>query len=490
MKDSSLIYKESFFYFLGSIVVAVMGFIISLLYSYFFNPSDYGTHSLASSTYMLLSQFFGLWLSTSVLRFNENYRRKGKSNTFLTTIYLTQFILSIAFILILNLGSLIISHDLNFKIIFLIYTFIYFFEYNILIFNSTLRANNYVRKYNINITFNNFLKIIILLFLIFALQIKSIYVISISILFTEAIQFIYFFIKNNMYRYFNKNNYDLNILKQVFIYTFPLIGTTITSWILNVSDRYVIRILRNSYEVGLYSYAYLLGNNLFWLLANFIMLGAFPNFVKTFEKKDYHKLKDLFSKYINLYFLIIIPACFGVIGTSKTLFSAITSPMYHESYVVFILTSIGISIFGLCQFTNKVFELYKKTKTILILNVISAIFNIIFNFIFIYYIGYVGGAISTLLSYILYFILSLYFSRKLFKFNWNLKLAFKYIISATFMLFIIMLEEQNLNINLLIIKLIIEILSGIIIYILSLFVVGGLNKKKLEGILLLLKRNK
>ena len=485
---SNRIYKESIIYFVGSIIVAVLGFILSLLYSYYFTPNDYGIHSLASSTYMLLSQFCGVWMSTGVLRFNEKYKNNNNGDKLYSSMYITVFAISIMFIILVNLGSLIICKNNLLKIIMFIYSLVYFFEYNVLIFNTSLRCNFEVKKYNYNVMINNFLKIFILLCIIYIFNIKSVIVISLSILLTEMLQYFYFLFKYKLYCYYNFKKLNKKIIKEIFIYAFPLIGTTITGWILNVSDRYVIAILNNSHNVGLYSYAYLLGNNLFWLLSNFIMLGAYPNLVKLFEANKIEELKQLLKKYINLYLMVIIPCCFGVVAVSKTLFLAITSQMYHEAYMVFIYTAIGISTLGLCSFINKIFELYKKTKTILLLNVICAVFNIIFNIILIYYFGYVGGAISTLLSYILYFILAIKISNKYFKIIWDYILIIKYLISGLIMYFTIIIIKSFVNTNLELLNLIIYVAVGFISYLIIMIIIGGINKKQIKEIISLIKK--
>ena len=99
--NNKKIFIDSGIYFLGSILAAVLGFVVSLVYSYYFDPSDYGNHSLVSSTYMLLSQFFGIWLSTGLLRFYEKYKNINRSDELLTSIYGIQFIISLVFVIFL-----------------------------------------------------------------------------------------------------------------------------------------------------------------------------------------------------------------------------------------------------------------------------------------------------------------------------------------------------------------------------------------------------
>lgn len=478
--EKNKIVKETGIYLVGTIAVSLLGFILSVLYSKMFTPYDYGVYSLVYSTYSLIASVYGGWLSLSMIRNAEQYIRDKKENIFFGTFYQLQLIMAIVFIVIGNIVNIFLPLEKNFKIMFFLFTLVYFFEYSILITNTVLRVKQNAKQYSKNTVINNFLKIFFIIFAYYVLKIQDIPVIVISLLVAEMFQYIYIFKKVGLRKYYKRKLLNKNIAKKMFLFGFPLIGVTVTTWILNVSDRYIIQFFYSSTEVGLYSYAYSLGNSLFSLLIQFIMLGAYPNIVKAWESGGREQAQNIIKTYLRIYFLVIIPAITGVIGVAKNFFEAFTDVQYQSSYIVFIITCIGIAILGLTQYSNKAWELKEKTRNVLILNVIAAIINILLNFIFIPMLGYQMGAVTTLIAYLLYLIISLIWSRKFFTLKVDYKSLIKIILSSVAMYFIIILID-NFNINV-ILKLIMQVLTGIVVYGIMLVITREMNLKELKNI--------
>ena len=61
--------KETGIYFIGTIGVAILSFVISLLYSNMFTTADYGLYNLIAALYSLLYQLFTGWMTHSILRY-------------------------------------------------------------------------------------------------------------------------------------------------------------------------------------------------------------------------------------------------------------------------------------------------------------------------------------------------------------------------------------------------------------------------------------
>lgn len=463
------IYKETIIYFIGTMIVAGLSFILSLLYSNMFSPYDYGLYSLAFSTYSLISELYGGWMIQSLLRNSNEYKKNNMIDKLYGTYFKSHIILSIIFLIIFNLIILILNININLKIMFLILSIIYFFEKQLLITNTILRTDNNSKQYSINNMLNSLFKIIFVLILYYIMNYKNILVILISLLLSEIIQCIYLFIKLKLFKYYKNGLFSFDILKKMFIFGFPLIGVAVTSWILNVSDRYIITYFYSSTEVGIYSYAYTLANSLFSLLIQFIMLGAYPNIVKVWNEEGKSKAIELIKKYLNLYFTIMIPICFLVILLSKDFFQVFTNSNYNDGYITFIIVGLSITILGISQYTNKVWELNNKTKIILLLNIIAAILNIILNFIFIPVFGYVAAAYTTLFSYIVYLILSIVLSKKYMKIEVDLNYLLKILTSTVLMIIIVLFIRNILNVSPFF-KLILTALIGIIVYAISLFI--------------------
>ena len=395
--------KEMIIYFIGTVMLAVLNFIISILYGSMFSTNDFGIYSLIFSLYSLISQFLNGWLSQSLIRFYSIENDKS----IVSSTYLMHFIFSIFILVSTNIVIYFLNIQLIEKIMLSIFTVIYFFETYLLITNTILRIKNLSKQYSINVILNGLIKIFSLLFLYYVIHIKSVIVISISLLISEIIQCLYLTYKQKIYKYFKKDNFDSKLLLSMFKFGYPLIGVSVTSWVLNVSDRFIIKFYNSNSIVGIYSYSYSLANSIVFLIIQFIMLGAYPNIVKMWKNKGKSDTEKLIKKYLDLYLLTILPICFGILALGEDFFRLAISKDYIEGYLVFIITAFGIFLLGISQYTNKPWEIAKKTKSILLFNLISAIINIILNILLIPKYGYAVAAVTTALSYFIYIFMSM-----------------------------------------------------------------------------------
>ena len=452
--------KETLIYFIGTILLSILNFVISILYGNMFSTNDFGIYSLAFSTYTLISQLLIGWYEKSIIRF---YNNKKDNESLVSSVYSFHIITSILLILLFNLIIVFSPIGNTEKYLYTIFSITYFFESFLLITNTILRSKNNSKQYSKNVVLNGFLKIISLLLLYYVLGIKIVLIIAISLLITEIIQSIYLTIKYKIHKNISLKNIDYKLLKEMFKYGYPLIGVSLTSWILNVSDRYIVRLFYSNSEVGIYSYSYTIANSIIMLVIQFIMLGAYPNIVNTWENKGKKDTVELIKKYLNVYSLIIIPLCFGFIFLGKEFFKLVINEAYYDGYIIFIITSIGIALLGFSQYTNKVWELLKKTHTILILNIMAAVINIILNFIFIPIYGSYFGAITTVISFIIYIIISLLLGRKYIKLEIDTEKSLKIIISSLIMVITILIAKHIFAIDS-ILKFGILVFLAIIIY--------------------------
>lgn len=456
--------KETIIYFIGTIILSVLNFIISILYGNMFSTNDFGMYSLTFSTYTLISQLLIGWVSQSIIRFYN----KNDNNKLVNSIYTFHIIASSILILLFNLIIVFSNINILEKFLYSIFSIAFFFESYLLITNTILRSKSDSKQYSKNVVFNGFLKIITLLILYYVFGIKIVSVIALSLLISEIIQSVHLTIKYKLYNYITLKRIDYKLLKEMFKYGYPLIGVSITSWILNVSDRYIIKLFYTNSEVGVYSYSYTIANSIIMLVIQFIMLGAYPNIVSTWENKGKKDTIELIKKYLNIYLLIIIPMCFGFITLGKDFFNLIINKSYYDGYLIFIITSIGIALLGFSQYTNKIWELLKKTKTILILNLFAALLNIILNLIFIPIYGSYFGAVTTAISFVIYIIISLILGKKHMKLEIDIEKLFKILIASFIMVIVIMIAKYLLIIDS-IAKFLLAVISSIIIYFIAVF---------------------
>ncbi len=460
--------KETGIYFIGTIGVAVISFVISLLYSNMFTTDDYGTYSLIAALYSLLYQLFTGWMTHSILRYYPEEKNNENAKSLRNTMLFILVAVSVIFALIMLAGSIVYRTSPLLRQMCLVYIGVFFFEGLLLVFNTFIRAEGHSKQYSINTILNSTIKSVAIVVLYYVIGFKSVTVIIVSLLIAELVQSSYIFVKYKWGKIIDFKAVSKKIIKQVVKFGYPLIAVSVIFNILTYSDRYIIRLFQGASEVGLYSYGYNMGNALFYTMTNAIMLGAYPRLTKEWVEGGRQKTEEMMTGYLNMFFYLMIPATVGVIATGSRIIQTLCNRNYWDSSSVFIITCISYATFGFAQYTNKAWELTTNTRMILRLNIISAVLNIALNFLLIPRFGYVVAAVTTLTSFVVYIILSMFLSRKIFSFRCGRRNVINIFVSSGTMLAVLLLLENHLRRGL--ITLVIEILVGVVIYVAMLLI--------------------
>lgn len=426
--------KETLTYFIGTLLLAILNFIISIMYGDMFSPDDYGGYSLVFAMYSLLSQIAVGWVTASLVRYYASHKNEKKDHKLIGSIFIQHIFFSIIELIGVFTTINLFPASPEIKNLILTFSIFFVFESYILFINTIMRVTNNAKQYNINTNLNSLLKIGVLLFLYYVVGLKSTLAIAISLVASEVIQSFYLTKKYGFLKYFSLKNYDREVILRLLKYGIPLVGVSMTNWILSVSDRYIIRYFYSDYEVGLYSYSYNIANSVVSLLSQFIMLGAYPNIVRKWEEDGSASAIDMIKQYLSIYLLLIVPVCFGFLCTGKQFFTIFTNERYWGGYINFIVTGFGIAILGLTAYTNKVWELKKKTLITLLLSITAAIVNVCLNICLIPIMGYTAGSVTTAVAYLVYLLLSIILSRKYMRLqaDWRriLKISFATLIMS------------------------------------------------------------
>jgi O-antigen/teichoic acid export membrane protein len=228
-----------------------------------------------------------------------------------------------------------------------------------------------------------------------------------------------------------KFHIDLNILKEVLLFSYPLMFASLVSTLFNNQNRFILGYLTDSKEVGLFG----LGNNIAGILT-FILISPFA---LTFPQIFWKKINDsnasrFFTKSVTYsFFVLVYGALVLSIATPHFIKLFARNPDYWSAapivpYIAFSLVLYGMQVIGFMSFYH-----HKKTSVVLIILVASAIFNIILNLILIPSLKMYGAAISTYLSFLASTILMYILSKKYYFIKWeNSKLVISMIVGISF----------------------------------------------------------
>lgn len=218
---------------------------------------------------------------------------------------------------------------------------------------------------------------------------------------SDVISAVMLFLAAKLYRYITLFSLDEKLIKDMFKYSFPLIPTTISIWIINISDRYILSYLIGSEATGLYAIAYKVPTII--TIAAAIFMDAWQiSSVSEYKKKDGARFfTQVFSVYSSIVFLISS----AIVTFSKIITSVLVSADFYEAWQ-FMPVLVMATVFAcFASFLSSIYTNEKKSGHVLLTTVISAVINIVLNIVFIPMYGIQGAAIATLFSYIVMFLI-------------------------------------------------------------------------------------
>jgi len=263
---------------------------------------------------------------------------------------------------------------------------------------------------------------------------------------------------------------NFSILKYYLRFSLPLIPFTISFWIINSSDRYVIGYLINADAVGIYSACYAMGSllGLFYSpLAQIIL----PAITDLYKNNRIPELKNHLKYSFKIFMLFAIPSLFGLTVLSKPLLITFTTPEFAQGYMIIPIVALGILMYHSGNLFSEVLVLFKRTKLMSLVYGLSALINLVMNIFLVPLMGIMGAAVATLITFIIQLIFLYFVSFKLLPFNLDLKFIIKSVLSSAAMSLIVWVLSPSGPI-----KIAISIGIGAVVYFGFLLLLKGFTK--------------
>ena len=208
-------------------------------------------------------------------------------------------------------------------------------------------------------------------------------------------------------------------VRQHLAFGLPLVPGTLSSWVVNSSDRYLIALFLGAAAVGYYSPGYTLGGTLSVVSAPLATLLP-AVLAKHYDENNIADVRTILTYSLKYYAGIAIPCVFAVSVLSKPLLLVLTTQQIAANgYLVTPFVAAGTALLGACTVLVMVIALKKKTAVIGTIWILSAVLNFGLNIVLIPYLGLVGAALTTFLAFLLAFVLTTLYSLRQFKFDVN-----------------------------------------------------------------------
>ncbi|MCM1135494.1 MAG: polysaccharide biosynthesis C-terminal domain-containing protein [Clostridium sp.] len=194
------------------------------------------------------------------------------------------------------------------------------------------------------------------------------------------------------WRYLSLEKISFSIAKEMVGYAYPLIFNDISWWIINASDRILIKFFLGAAFNGVYAIACKVPNfcaSIFYVFSISWQETA-VSLVDSEERNIYYN--HVYNSIVS----IAISLCGGLLALNYFLFNFIFAFKYFEAKLYSPILISSVIFVSLAQYFGGIQVSLKRPKANGITTIIGAVVNVIINFVFIKFIGLYAAALSTI----------------------------------------------------------------------------------------------
>lgn len=392
-------------YSIGSLLVTIAGFISFPILTRLLSQSDYGLLSLVGVTLTLLVALGKLGLQNPIIRFYsdaESGKQSWGLNEYYATIIYGMFTIGLIIMIVWSIVVYLLpasfwNHE-QLKFLFLVTSILVLIRVMDSAFSNIYRAkqkSGLLSKYRVFRRYSTLLLVVLTLYY-YSRDLIGVYSATIIVEFIAVIILGVLLLKNKSV---SRQYFSPFLLKQMLIFGIPLVGHEL-AWVLhNTGDRYLIQWILGSEALGEYAAAYNLSDYIRIIVIMSLYQALPPIYLKIWAEEGEQKTREFIEKSLHFYVLVALPVIAGISVVGPTLLTILATEKFSAGAVIIPYVIAGMVINGSAVMFGAGLYIHKQTKILMVLMVVSAIFNIVLNIFLIPRYGIEGAAIATLISY-------------------------------------------------------------------------------------------
>ena len=232
----------------------------------------------------------------------------------------------------------------------------------------------------------------------------------------DSITTVFVFLQAKEWNYVRLSSVTRRGTVRMLRYSAPLVPNRLCSWIINISDRYLIALLVGNAATGIYAVSNKIPTVLLTVANTFSsawQLSALTEQPKA-EKERF------FSNVFTVYSAIAFVVASGVILTAQISTRLLAAPEYYEAWRYVPVLTLATTFGCLGSFLSSIYMVEQRSGATLTTTMLGAVSNLVGNYVLIQLWGPMGAAVSTLLSYILIFAVRALHTRSMLRIQWNI----------------------------------------------------------------------
>jgi O-antigen/teichoic acid export membrane protein len=419
LSDFRKLFRQSLIYGLGTFSTKLAGFVLIPLYTRHFSVAEFGILGLLEVSGAVVISFFGFSLSSGFFRWYWDKSSDGKKDSLFFTVTLFQIGIALLAYLaarpfIPELSQLILNST-GYSYVLRLMLISSLIQLVLVMPGTLMRLQEKPWLFTLANVFQLAFSLSVTLYAIAFRNsgLEGIYYGQIAGSLAYAAVLSGYSIRNMRFVP------EIKLLKEILVYCFPLFFSAVALVMLNVTDRYSLKVLGSLADVGLYSYGFKLANTLNVFLITSVNFAIQPMIFRMMDKPGNRQFYARLMTYYTFGTMVVALAMMVFGMEISKLFARRVD--YFEAWHIFpfILYSI---VFGMMKdVATTGLSISKKTKVIAVTVVITALLNLLLNSILIRLFGNQGAAASKLLSMIVFFGLTYYFAQRVYPIPYELK---------------------------------------------------------------------
>ena len=400
------IFRDMVKYSPSKIIGMLGNAIIVPVYTSLLSPEQYGLYSLSIAVLSFLCIIFSDWVGLSGLRFFKHHQMMQDMPKYLTTL-VTMLVANVFLLFVL---ALTFRHNfceffhIPVKYFLAILVLIIPVAIRALLF-QLLRAQLKSMSFTLSTIVNQFLTILLSIFFVKFFHLGAIALllgmgVSISLI---DILLIY---QSYLLSWFKLQRIEWASVLPIMKYGIPIAATSLSAWIINQSNKFIMNSIHGFPEVGIAGVAYGLTLPLLMTIFSIITVAAIPRIINMYEEKI--DVRPLISRFTGYYVLIALPVITVISLYSVDYVQMLSSnEKFLVAFKLIPYFAFGTFFMALTDYTTLQYHLANKTYIDFVIKLTSGIANVVLNILLIPKYGLIGVGLATLIANFLYFLLSI-----------------------------------------------------------------------------------
>jgi len=403
-KQVNGIFKDMVKYSPSKIVGTIGNAIIVPVYTSLLPPEQYGIYSLSIAFLSFLCIIFSDWVGLSGLRFFRQHQLAQDLSKYLSVLVsiLTMNICMMFILCLLFQHNFCTFFKIDPKYFYAVLFLIIPVAIRALLF-QLLRAQLKSTSYTFSTILNQFMTIGFSIFFIKVFHMGAIAMLlamGISISITDLI----LMYQSKILIYFKRPKLQWSVLLPIAMYGIPIAATSLSTWIINQSNKFIMNNISGFTDVAYVGVAYSVTLPLLMTIFSILTIAVVPRVIRMYEAKI--DVRPIISRFTGYYILISIPVVTVMALYASDFVSILSNAKFHDAYRLIPYFAFGTFFMGLADYTTLQYHLANKTYFDFIIKLLSGIINVILTIKLIPVFGLEGVGIATLAANFIYFFLS------------------------------------------------------------------------------------